>query len=42
MEQFELQKPISQLVGAQKSHFVECELFSYTVGCSEQPMISEK
>ena len=29
MEQFELQKPISQLFGALKSHFLECEPFSY-------------
>ena len=29
MEQFELQKPISQLFGALKSHFLESEPFSY-------------
>ena len=29
MEQFEIQKPISQLFVALKSHFLECEPFSY-------------
>ena len=29
MEQFELQKLISQLFGALKSHFLECEPFPY-------------
>ena len=28
-EQFELQKPISELFSALKSYFVECEPFSY-------------
>ena len=37
MEQFELQKPISQLFGALKSHFLECEPFSCrSFGTTEQ------
>ena len=36
MKQFELQEPIYQLFDALKSHFFACELFSDTVGCSEQ------
>ena len=30
MEQFELQKPISRLCGAPKSHLLDCEPFSYS------------